>query len=69
MNLCGVTINPLTNECILPPNDSIVDNNWKELYSGPCEELHPDIPVPLMKPIGITVYVNFEHTSYLVIRR
>ena len=58
-----------TNEHVVPHDVSIVGHNWRELYPGACEELPPDMPVPLMKPIDITVYVDADHASDLVTRR
>ena len=43
-----------------------VEPNWTELYPDAEEEVQPDMPEPMMKPVDITAFFDADHASDLV---
>ena len=45
------------------------EQNWDDFYPDAKEELPPDMPKPLGKPVRITCYVNDDHAHCKLTRR
>lgn len=65
----GIHIHP-TALVSIPKNTEDFDNQqWKEQYPNAQEEIPSDAPIPLGRPVTLTVYVDASHANNLTNRR
>jgi len=61
---------------VFDPSEPYVDEHrfntcadWKDFYGDVCEEVPPDAPEPLGKPVTISCFVDANHAGNVVTRR